>query len=387
MVIVFNVDMMNPWVPGIYRGLEESLDGRDIRLRLGVYHQHRLLHWERELQQTRFKVNGWITDNQQEAEICYQRGLPCVLLQLVEDGGRQEKGASISSDYHQMGLLAAEELLRCGYERFAIILSRHRTRPAAKLKSLGFAEGLSRVGADSRQLEIPNLYEDNGWMAEMSVDRLTEWLKQQKTSIGLAGVNVPITWGVYRALRRIKVKIPERVTLMAIGDDPVLLTQPQPMITGMAEDSHRIGTLSGEFLLKQMGGESVTGHHWVPPLKLSRRASTQYFQAEDPMVHRALQLIWNGIDCEHNVDSLAKALHVSRATLLRRFKVERGHSPSEELAKAKVRKATELLLETRIPIAEIAEMTGYGLHSAFCHAIKRATGKTPGELRQCGGKA
>jgi YesN/AraC family two-component response regulator len=54
-----------------------------------------------------------------------------------------------------------------------------------------------------------------------------------------------------------------------------------------------------------------------------------------------------------------------------------GISFSEYLIEARIRKATELLEQTRLPVEEIAERIGIDNVSYFYKFYKRETGRTP----------
>jgi AraC-like DNA-binding protein len=77
---------------------------------------------------------------------------------------------------------------------------------------------------------------------------------------------------------------------------------------------------------------------------------------------------------------VARRLGMSRRTLARRLASE-GLTFAQLLADLRVDLAKRHLRDGHLPISEIAWLIGYGEASAFTHAFKRATGKTPREFR------
>jgi AraC-like DNA-binding protein len=77
---------------------------------------------------------------------------------------------------------------------------------------------------------------------------------------------------------------------------------------------------------------------------------------------------------------VARALGISKRTLGRRLASE-GHTFGEVLDRLRFDLATHYLHERELPISEVAWLLGYKDSSAFYHAFKRWTGKTPSRAR------
>ncbi|MFI6094891.1 GlxA family transcriptional regulator [Lentzea sp. NPDC051213] len=81
------------------------------------------------------------------------------------------------------------------------------------------------------------------------------------------------------------------------------------------------------------------------------------------------------------IDVLAQRAHVSRRTLIRRFRDETGTSPMAWLADARVDRARELLETTAMPVERIGRLTGLGAPSSVRAAFHRHIGTAPQEYR------
>ncbi len=81
------------------------------------------------------------------------------------------------------------------------------------------------------------------------------------------------------------------------------------------------------------------------------------------------------------IDQVAAKLHVSVRTLRRRLD-EEGCSYRELLEEVRFQLAKEYLLDTRLPLAEIADLLGYTEAGNFSHAFRRWSGHSPRGFRK-----
>lgn len=82
-----------------------------------------------------------------------------------------------------------------------------------------------------------------------------------------------------------------------------------------------------------------------------------------------------------SLEQMADRLHMSSRTLKRRLQDEGANY--REIVEAVLReRATRLLMETDLPVSEIAFRAGYNDVSNFTRAFKRWTGKTPRDFRR-----
>lgn len=82
-----------------------------------------------------------------------------------------------------------------------------------------------------------------------------------------------------------------------------------------------------------------------------------------------------------SLEQMADSLHMSSRTLKRRLQDE-GLNYRELVDEVLRERATRLLLETDLPVSEIAYRVGYNDVSNFARAFKRWTGQTPRDYRR-----
>jgi len=87
------------------------------------------------------------------------------------------------------------------------------------------------------------------------------------------------------------------------------------------------------------------------------------------------------LDSEVDVESIARAMHMSDRTLQRRLESE-GTQLSDLVSLARRQLAERLLADETISLTEIAARTGFSELATFSRAFKRWTGKPPGQWRR-----
>ena len=117
---------------------------------------------------------------------------------------------------------------------------------------------------------------------------------------------------------------------------------------------------------------------------LRSRIHQQEQQREMPSVlaHRVRRYL-DAHHCEAiTLRMVAERLHVSEYYLAHVFKQEGGVPPMQYVMKRRIGEAQGFLMNTSIPIAEIADTLGF---SSICHfnaMFKKYTGTPPGKFRQ-----
>ena len=81
-------------------------------------------------------------------------------------------------------------------------------------------------------------------------------------------------------------------------------------------------------------------------------------------------------------EELAAQLHISTLQQNRLLLDLYGVGFKEKLTETRVEVAKNLLVNTRMPLSEIAESCGYGFASSLSHSFKKQTGQTPMDYRR-----
>ena len=109
---------------------------------------------------------------------------------------------------------------------------------------------------------------------------------------------------------------------------------------------------------------------------------TEYTHSlDDPIVFKALQIIWNHSYRNFHVDDIAKQLPVSRRTLERKFSQTVKHSIREEITRCRIARAKHMLTNTTLPVKHIAYSAGFASTDRMGKVFQRNLSMTPTKYR------
>ncbi|WP_136618687.1 MULTISPECIES: AraC family transcriptional regulator [Mesorhizobium] len=107
-----------------------------------------------------------------------------------------------------------------------------------------------------------------------------------------------------------------------------------------------------------------------------------YRASAHPRLKAALQVIHEDPGRPWSVPELAKISGLSRASFARAFGNALGQTPMQYLTDWRMTLARDYLRSSKMDLAEIANLTGYGSPYAFAAAFRRHHGYPPGAWRQ-----
>ncbi|OPZ10687.1 MAG: Arabinose operon regulatory protein [candidate division BRC1 bacterium ADurb.BinA364] len=100
------------------------------------------------------------------------------------------------------------------------------------------------------------------------------------------------------------------------------------------------------------------------------------------LASRVREFMEQELDLGLNVQQIAEAFGVSRATLFLHFRREYQASPVEILIRTRAARACVLLRETELPLSDIARRLGYRSRQYFSRQFQARQGQAPGEYRE-----
>jgi transcriptional regulator GlxA family with amidase domain len=112
----------------------------------------------------------------------------------------------------------------------------------------------------------------------------------------------------------------------------------------------------------------------------------QFIRYEDPLdgepaLQRTLAWLEANLHCPLTLDDIARHAAISVRTLTRRFREQAGTTPLQWLARARVRRAQELLESTDLPVERVAAESGFGSPVTLRAHFARSIGASPQAYR------
>ena len=183
---------------------------------------------------------------------------------------------------------------------------------------------------------------------------------------------------VLAACQRLSLKVPEGVSILGVDDDPLICEHQRTPLSSVSHDLERVGYAAAAALERLMSGGTLDNRHLhVKPRGIVTRNSTETFAVCDRELQPAINYITRNLSRPLGAAQIAAALKMPRIRLDRLFASRLGHSVGAETARRRLARATALLENTEMPLAEIAAECGYCHASFFIRTFKKATGLTP----------
>jgi LacI family transcriptional regulator len=188
---------------------------------------------------------------------------------------------------------------------------------------------------------------------------------------------------VLDACLRAALAVPDEVAILGVDNDEFLCNLSTPQLSSIDVDAARIGYEAAALLARLMRGQRPPRRPLLfPPRGLVLRQSTDVTAVSDPHVMQAARLIRDHACAPIGIEELLARVPVSRSALFRRFKAHLGRSPEEEMTRVRMERAKDLLRNSTLSVAAVAERTGYSEAKHFIAIFRQECGITPLRYRK-----
>lgn len=273
--------------------------------------------------------------------------------------------------------MAVEHFLERGFKHFAWCGDPQFVWSGMRGKA--WIAALGKAGHSVHEYVAPSpLVQDED--AEMAA--IAQWLKKLPKPLALLCCYDIRGRLVLGACRRHAIHVPDEVAVLGVDNDELLCSLACPPLSSVMPNATRIGYEAAAVLDRMMSGKPVGAEcHFIPPTGVATRQSTDVLAVEDANVARAVRFIREHA-CEGIcVDDVVKDAGLSRRLLEGRFKSHLGRSPHEEVTRVQILRVKELLAHTDLPLAEVADRTGFRYVEYLSAVFKSKVGVPPGHFR------
>jgi LacI family transcriptional regulator len=273
--------------------------------------------------------------------------------------------------------LAAEHFLSRGFRNFAYCGDPRFVW--SKLRGDAFDRAMKQVGYPVHHYEPSSQALDD---EDAAMDCIGEWLQTLPQPVAVFTSYDIRGRQVLDACRRFSIHVPDDVAVLGVDNDELLCSLAYPPLSSIIPNALRTGYEAAGILHRLMNGEKVGAEgHLIAPTGVITRQSTDVLAVEDTHVAKAVRFIREGACKGICVDDVVRDSGLSRRLLENRFKKALQRSPHEEITRIQLLRVKELLAHTDLPLAEIADRTGFRYVEYLSAVFKQKVGVPPGRYR------
>jgi LacI family transcriptional regulator len=310
-------------------------------------------------------------------------GLPTIALGLSDEQLQPDSPLSrlseVVSDSRAAGQMAAAHLLERRFRHYAYVGAAGRVWSGRRQES--FCERIREAGYEPRVYRLPRSRRAQAWEREQPV--LASWLKALPRPVGVMACNDERGREVLAACREAGLRVPEEVAVVGVDNDELLCELADPPLSSVALNAVAGGYRAASLLDRMMRGRSRKPKRLlVEPLHVVARRSTDIVALGDPEVAAAVHFIQDHASEPIGVPEIVKVVMISRRALELRFRREIGRTLHAEIRRVRLERASRLLVETNMPITQVARASGFRRASYLAQEFSQAFGSTPARYRR-----
>lgn len=285
------------------------------------------------------------------------------------------------TDDVKIGQMAAEYFISKNFSNFAFC--GYRNICWSQTRGQSFSDSLAKAGFTAQSFAQSGLEPMNTRSKRSGRIALGEWLRSLPKPLAVMACNDDRALDVCDACKTVGLHIPHEVAVLGADNDDLACELANPPLSSIAVNNERGGYEAAELLDQLMSKRIGVKKQIVAiPTHIVTRQSTDIFAIEDPDVVNALRFIQEHSTEDVHVDDVVKAVPLSRRVLESRFRKTIGRSILSEIRRARVEQVAHMLIETNLPIAEIANNLCYTGVEHIARYFRREKGMSLIEYRR-----
>ena len=308
--------------------------------------------------------------------------LPTIALDLSDAQLRSDsplrRFSEIRSDSPGAARMVAEHLLERHFRHYAYVGIPDRVW--SQRREEGFCRRIEEAGFAVRVYQPPRRKSRRAWDQEQPL--LADWLRRIPKPAGLMVCNDNRGREVLEACRTAGVRVPDNLAVVGVNNDELLCEVADPPLSSVGLNAEQGGYRAAALLDKMMRGRIRRPQRLVvEPLRVVLRRSSDILALDNLEVAAALRFIHFHAGQPICTEHVVKHVQLSRRALEIRFHKSLGHTIHDAIQRARLERATRLLLETNLPIPKVAEASGYSTPSYLIQVFRQQIGMTPARYR------
>jgi LacI family transcriptional regulator len=294
----------------------------------------------------------------------------------------EESVPFVTIDEDAVGRMAADYFINRRFNHFAYL--GNEEHEFSKQRADAFEFALKEKGLDCHTLLYPTKVYGIDKRKRTSIDRQKAlWLNALPKPVALFACDDWEAFQFIQFCRQQGVRVPDEVAVLGVGNDELLCNISHPPMSSIRMPFEKVGydaaALLNRLLTKAADRQKK---NFLPPAGLVSRQSTDVMQVGDPVVAKALAFIQEHASELIKVEDILKHVFISRTLLERKFKAELGCTPLVEIRRQRIQRAKQLLADTNLSVAEIADACGFSSDIRLSTVFKELTGQSPSAFRK-----
>ena len=284
-----------------------------------------------------------------------------------------------ADDSAATSLMAAEYLLSLGFKNFAFCGFQYQYWSQERCDV--FVKAIARAGYKVDVYNPPKSH-SRGFLRDDQVI-LSKWLKTLPNPVAVLACNDARAQQVIDSCHLAGLNVPEKVAVLGIDNDDLICDTTSPPLSSIALGNEKAGYETARLLDNMMSGRKRKPHAIIiSPTHIIVRQSTDIFAIEDAEVAKAMNFIRENRKRQISVDDAVNATSLGRRALEQRFKKTLNHSIYQEIRRGCVEQVARMLLETSIPVFQIAKTLGYSSSEHIARPFRKEKGMSPQQYRR-----
>jgi LacI family transcriptional regulator len=187
---------------------------------------------------------------------------------------------------------------------------------------------------------------------------------------------------VIEACKLANLAVPDVVGVLGADNDEVVCGLSDPPMSSVAIHFERAGYEAALVLFRLLRRRKAPAKIMVHASHVIARRSTDITAATNPHVTKALQFIRDHARENVMVSEVSRAAGLSRRALEIKFRQEVGYSIREHIRRIRTDQIVRLLVETDLPIGQIAQSLGFADVQHFARYFRAGKRTSPRAFRQ-----
>jgi len=322
-------------------------------------------------------ADGIILRDIEQAEEIAAYGLPTV---VVGHRNTEIPGmVNLVTDSKAIGELGAEHLIGCGFKHFAYC-GYERTALGnttwSDIRREFFCRRIRAAGFDNPPQHALSM-QGKDWSREWR--SLANWLKSLPKPVGVMACNDDCGQRIMEVCKLSGLTVPDEVGVLGVDNDEVVCGLTDPPMSSIAIHFERAGYDAAHALNGLMRkSRNVPSRIIATVVQATARRSTDFVATEDTHLSKALQFIRaeSRRRCI-SVSEVADVAGLSRRMLESRFRKLLGRSVLDEIRRLRIDQIAQLLVESDLPVAQIAELLGFADRGHIARYFRAGKGISP----------